>query len=457
MPVIGDRSEGDLNLTPFARAWRARTKTGAAGPILREDERYFVHQALSTPCLNAIQACSGIYLETADGRKIIDFHGNNVHQVGFGHPRVVEAVKAQLEILPFCTRRFTNVKVVELAKKLADLAPGDLNKVLLAPAATLAVSTALKLARAATGRYKTLSVWDSFHGASLDAITVGGQALFRRGMGPLLPGAEHVPPVDPYHCPLKECSGEGSCACAGYLEYVLAKDGEIGAVILETVRNTDVVIPPPWYYQRVREACDQHGALLILDETAVGLGRTGRMFAFEHWGIVPDMVILGKGLGGGVFPLAALVVREGLDVAGEGAVGHYTHEKTPLGAAAALAVMEVIKEEGLLERAVALGRRMGRRLKNWPRQYSLVGDVRGIGFLYGVELVKDRRTKEPATSEAEAVMYRCLEKGLNFKVSRGNVLTLSPPLIIGEEELDRALDILEESLQEVMVEYGYLR
>ena len=449
------RSEGDINLTALGREWRERRRDGITQTLLRDDERYYLHQALSTPCLDAIRSCSGIYLETEDGRQIMDFHGNNVHQVGFAHPKVIQAVQDELGTLPFCTRRFTNAKAVELAKKLSALTGGTLGKVLLAPAATLAVSTALKLARVATGKYKTLSLWDSFHGASLDAISVGGEAIFRRGMGPLLPGAEHVPPINSYRCPIGPCSPDMQCACARYLEYVMDKDGEIGAVILETVRSTDVQVPPSWYYRMVREACDRHGALMILDETAVGLGRTGEMFAFEHYGITPDMVILGKGLGGGVFPLAALLVREGLDVAEQGALGHYTHEKTPVGAAAALAVLSILEEEHLPQRAHTLGERLGQRLATWPGRYPLVGDVRGIGLLYGVELVKDKDTKERAVNEAEALMYQCLEHGLNFKVSQGNIVTLSPPLIISETELDHAIDILESSLKEVMIQYGY--
>ena len=428
-------AEGDVNLSPRRRRWQEQHVGSAARALLAEDARHFLHQSLSTPCLTALKSASGIWLEDVDGRRVMDFHGNSVHQLGHGHPRVVEAVKRALDELPFSPRRYTNEYAVRLAARLAALAPGDLNKVLFAPGGAEAIGMALKLARLATGRHKTISMWDSFHGASLDAISVGGEALFRSGIGPLLPGTEHVQPCDPRHCHFG-CGGTCNARCAGYVEYVLAKEEDVAAVIVETVRSTDVQAPPPEYYRRLRAACDRHGALLILDEIPVCLGRTGTMFAFEPYGIVPDMVVLGKGLGGGVFPMAALIARAGLDIAGDRALGHYTHEKSPLGCAAALAALDVIEEEKLLERSKALGARALARLRkiNSPA----VVEVRGSGLLLAIELND--------AALADEVLYRCLSRGLSFKVGQGNVLVLAPPLVISEPDLDRALDIVEESL-----------
>jgi 4-aminobutyrate aminotransferase len=193
-------SEGDLNLSPRRHRWQAAALDAETRALLDEDARYFLHQSLSTPCLNAMRACDGVYIEDLQGRRYMDFHGNYVHQVGFANPAVIAAIKAQLDDLSFCTRRYTNRTAVALAKKLAALAPGDLNKVLFCPGGTGAIGMALKLARVATGRHKTISMWDSFHGASLDAISVGGEEIFRGGIGPLLPGSEHVPPPDAYRC-----------------------------------------------------------------------------------------------------------------------------------------------------------------------------------------------------------------------------------------------------------------
>lgn len=448
-PATPCQSEGDLNLSSRRQAWQARAIDQATRELLEEDAKFFLHQSLSTPCLNALARSEGPYLVDLAGRRYLDFHGNYVHQVGFGNPAVVAAIEAQMRELPFCPRRYTNRPAVELARRLTQLAPGDLDKVLFCPGGTSAIGMALKLARIATGRYKTVSMWDSFHGASLDAISVGGEEIFRGHAGPLLPGTEHVPPPDSYRC-LWDCHQRGGCdlKCAGYLEYVLEKEGDVAAVVAESVRSTPY-IPSPQYWQAVRRACDRHGTLLILDEIPHALGRTGRMFTCEHFGIVPDMLVIGKGLGGGIFPLAALIARGRLDLAPDRALGHYTHEKNPVACAAALATLDYIAEHDLLERTRRLGDHALGRLRAMQARYPLVGDVRGLGLLLGIELVRDRATRERASDEAEEILYRALDRGLSFKLTMGNIITLMPALTISEPELDRALDIVDQCLAEV--------
>ncbi|MEE4111374.1 MAG: aspartate aminotransferase family protein [Desulfobacteraceae bacterium] len=438
-------SEGDSNLSRHRQKWHSHHVDRETQGWLDRDARAFLRQSLSTPCLNVLTQSRGATLTDLQGRSILDFHGNSAHQVGFAHPRVMAAVKRQLDRMPFCPRRYTNAPAIELAEKLVEITPEPLSKVLLAPGGTSAVGMALKLARTATHRFKTISMWDSFHGASLDAISVGGEALFRQGIGPLLPGCEHVPPADPYRCLWDPGSGCDACdlKCARYIEYVMDKEGDIAAVIAEPIRCTAVNPAPAGYWKRVRDACDRHGALLIFDETAVCLGRTGRMFACEHEAVVPDILVLGKGLGGGFFPLAAIVARADLDVAPDKALGHYTHEKNPVGCAAALATIEVIQSEGLVERSAELGVRALERLGSLKASTALIGDVRGRGLLFGVDLVLDRHTKEPALDQADRILYACLEMGLSFKVSHGSFLTLTPPLTIKAAELDRALDIIQ--------------
>jgi 4-aminobutyrate aminotransferase len=445
------RSEGDVNLSPRRREWAAGHIGAGTQAVLEADAQQFLHQSLSTPCLNALARAEGAWIEDVEGRRYLDFHGNNVHQVGFAHPRVIAAVKQQLDTLSFCTRRYTCETAVELARRLAELAPGDLNRVLFAPGGTSAIGMALKLARIATGRFKFVSMWDSFHGASLDAISIGGEAVFRKGIGPLLPGCEHVPPPEPMRCPFK-CGTTCSLACADYVEYVLEKEGDVAAVIGETIRCTPFV-PPADYWKRIREACDRHGALLILDEIPIGLGRTGRFFACEHYDVVPDMLVLGKGLGGGIFPLAALLAREGLNVATHTALGHYTHEKNPVACAAGLATLDVIRDEGLVAHAERLGDHALVRLRELKSRHPLVGDVRGRGLLLGVELVdlpaRDGRPAVKASDAAERIMYGALSRGLNFKVTMGTILTLTPALVLTQPEMDQAIDILDRCLTEV--------
>ncbi|MBA7647692.1 Isoleucine 2-epimerase [subsurface metagenome] len=444
------RSEGDLNISPRRAAWAKNNIDEKTQRWLDEDARYFLHQSLSTPCLNVLSRCEGIYIEDMQGRRLMDFHGNCVHQVGFRNKRVIEAIIEQLNSIPFCTRRYTNIPAISLARKLSELAPGNLSKVLFAPAGTTAIGMALKLARAATGRFKTISMWDSFHGASLDAISIGGEAIFRKEIGPLLTGTEHVPPPDPQHCPFVSRADCDGCdlKCADYVEYVLEKEGDISAVIAETVRSTPF-IPPPGYWEKVRAACTKHGALLILDEIPHCLGRTGKMFTCQNFNLIPDMLVIGKGLGGGIFPLAALIAREELDIMKDRALGHYTHEKNPTACAAGLAAIEYIEEEGILDHVVSLGRYALDRMREMMEKHPLIGDVRGIGLLMGMELVKNRETRERAVEEAEQVMYNALSKGLSFKLTMGNIISLTPALTITREEMDLALKILDDCLAEV--------
>ena len=444
-----DKSEGDVNLSPRREAWQESQLDKESRALLDEDARYFLKQSLSTPCLNAMSACEGIYIEDLQGRRYMDFHGNNVHQVGFSNPDVIAAIKKQLDELPFCTRRYTNRVAVDLARKLAEIAPGDLNKSLFCPGGAEAIGIALKLARLATGRHKTISMWDSFHGATLDTISIGGEAVFRQGMGPLLAGTEHVPPPDEYRC-VFGCSDRGGCdmICANYVEYILEKEGDIAAVISEPIRSTPY-IPRPEYWQKIRQACDRHGTLLIFDEIPHSLGRTGKMFTFENFGVIPDIVVIGKGLGGGVLPLAAMIAREGLDVAAERALGHYTHEKNPVSCAAALATIAYIEKHKLVDHARKLGRYSLKRLEDMKQRHALIGDVRGLGLFLGIELVKDRQTRERAADEAETVMYAALSKGVSFKLTMGNILTLTPALTVTREEMDSALDVIEECIAEV--------
>jgi len=440
------KSEGDVNISPHRQDWAEKHIGQETGRLLARDAEAFLHQSLSTPCLNVVSRAEGIYLEDEEGRRIIDFHGNSAHQMGYGHPRIIEALKRRLEELPFCPRRYTNLPAIELAEALGRLAPGRLSKVLFAPSGTAAVGIALKLVRHATGRFKMISMWDAFHGASLDAISVGGEALFRRDAGPLLTGIEHVPPPTPANCPFG-CQGSCNLRCADYIEYVLEKEGDIAGIIAEPVRATTVVVPPVEYWRRVRQACDRHGALLVMDEIPTGLGWTGRMFCCQHFDVEPDILVLGKGLGGGVFPMAAVITRNDFDIAADRALGHYTHEKSPLGATAGLAVVQCLEEAGFLESVQELGRHALERLQAIRSRHPLIREVRGLGLLLAVELVRPDGTK--ASDEAERVLYGCLQRGLSFKVSDGNVLTLTVPIVITRPELDRAIDILAEALDEV--------
>ncbi|MCG6293833.1 aspartate aminotransferase family protein [Vibrio harveyi] len=448
------RSEGDVNTTPARQAWNASMDDERTQALLKRDSEVFLHQAMSTPCLDTLEAAEGIYIQDATGKKYMDFHGNNVHQLGYGHPHVIKRVQEQIAKLPFSPRRFTNETAIECAEKLTQICGGELNRVLFAPGGTSAVGMALKLARHITGNYKVVSLWDSFHGASLDAISVGGEACFRQGMGPLMAGVERIPPAVSYRGAFPVADGS-DVHYADYLEYVIEKEGGVGAFIAEAVRNTDVQVPSKAYWKRIREICDKHNVMLIIDDIPNGMGRSGEWFTYQAYDIEPDMLCIGKGLGGGLVPIAAMVTKDKYNTAEQISMGHYTHEKSPIGCAAALATMEAIEQDGLLDKAKADSQFMRENLLEMKAKYPVIGDVRGIGMLWGIELVTDHESKARAYDEAEAVLYQCVNNGVSFKVSQGNVVQLSPPLIITREQLTEALAIFEEAIAKVCKDFNY--
>ena len=306
---------------------------------------------------------------------------------------------------------------------------------------------ALKLAKQVTGRFKTISFWDSFHGAGFGAASVGGEEHFHGGRA-ARPGAFHVEFPNYYRNPWRFTNEEDVDAeCLRQIEMILRREPEMAAVIGEPV-SANPVIPSRRYWDGVRELCDKYGVLLIFDEVIEGFGRTGKMFASDHY-LTPDILVLGKSLGGGIVPLAGIVTREKFNVCPDRSIGHYTHEKNALSAAAALAEIAVIEEEDLCGHAARLGAHAIERLREMAERHPLIGCVTGIGLHIGIDLVRDRTTKERATREAEAIMFKCMERGLAFKTIEGNMITLRPALVITREEMDWALDILDEAIGEV--------
>ncbi|HTZ52105.1 MAG TPA: aspartate aminotransferase family protein [Spirochaetia bacterium] len=409
--------------------------------LLEEDSRWFFHQCLSTPCLNAVRRVEGIYLEDLSGRRYMDFHGNNVHHLGHAHPRLVAALKAQLDDLVFAPRRYTNRFSVELARTMASLAGGGLDKCLFAPSGSDAVEIALRIVRGATGRHKTISFVDSFHGAGFGASSISGDALFRDSLlGPPLPGAVHVrPPRDG----LVDAS-------LSEIREAFEREREIAAVIACPMVPSEY-IPPAWFWAEVRQLCSRFGALLVFDEIPWGLGKTGAMFSWQHYGVVPDILVTGKALGGGVVPIACVSAREELDRFGGLAIGHYTHEKNPFAAAAALATIRIIQDEGLVQRAASLGELALQMAGDLTRRHHVVSDARGKGLVLGLDLRPPAESGVQPREAAGRLFYKALRRGLSAKATDGT-LALSPPLVITRQELERAFDILDESLAELDAE-----
>lgn len=441
------RTEGDINLSEERTKWQETFIRPDTQRILDLDEELFFHQSMSTPCMNVAEGAEGIYIYDDQGRKYMDFHGNSVTQAGYANPYIIAAVEKQLHTLSFSPRRYTNDAAIQLAQMLITaMETKDRYRVLFTTAGTASIGLALKMARRYTGRHKTVSLWDSFHGASLDAISVGGESVFRQGIGPLLSGCEHIMPYNSYRCVFGDCVPCG-LKCLDYLDYIMEREGDVGAVLMETVRSTDIQIPPRAYYQKLRTICDKYGALLILDEIPSAFGKTGKMFAFQHYGVEPDILVVGKGMGGGIFPLSAVIAKDQLNVCGDISLGHYTHEKSPVGCAAGVALLEFMENNQTIAHVNALAVVFSDLLHRLKDDFVAVGDVRCIGLMGAVELVKDRKTKEKDIHLAERVMYAALSAGLSFKVSQGNVLTLTPPLIITEQELREAVRILHTILE----------
>ena len=443
------REQGDVNTTPTRKKYWERNLSQKAKQWFDADMQYFLHQSLSTPVLNVLSGADGIYIQDLAGKKFIDMHGNGVHNAGFNNPAVIEAVKKQLdEGMTFCPRRYTNIPAIELAKKLAQITPDGLCRSLFCPGGSEAVEMALMLAMQVTGRFKTISFWDSFHGAGFGAASVGGEEHFSGGFGPMVPGAFHVEFPNYYRNPWGFSSEKDVDAeCLRQIELILKREPEMAAIIGEPVSATPVV-PSRAYWEGVKQLCEQYGSLLIFDEIIEGFGRTGKMFACEHF-VTPDVLVLGKSFGGGLAPFAGIVTHDKYNVCQHRSIGHYTHEKNALCSAAAFAEIAYIEEHKLCEHAAKLGEYTVERLNELKEKYSLIGHVAGLGLHIGIDLVSNPKTKMRAVDEAEIIMFKCLEKGLSAKTIEGNVLTLRPALIITQEEMDQAIDIIDEAVGEV--------
>ncbi|MGC8229970.1 (R)-1-hydroxy-2-aminoethylphosphonate ammonia-lyase [Pseudobacillus badius] len=440
--------EGDINFSQLREKWMNQLSVKSFEKV-QLDEQVFMKQSMSTPCLNGIIDADGCYLTDVNGKKYLDFHGNSLHQVGYKNPYVIDMIKRQAEELPFIPRRFTADIAIKAAQKLIHKTTSKGFKVLFTPSGSAGIGLALKIARKVTGKHKVISMWESFHGAGLDSISVGGEFVFKKDMGPLMPGTLKALPFNGYRNFLKTSSHEEVARfCLDYLEYMIQNEGEIGAILLEPIRATDTHIPPKSYFKRLREICDVYEILLIFDEIPTALMRSGKFYVHQHFGIEPDILVLGKGLGGAVIPQAAVLTKVEYDTAEDISLGHYTHEKPALGCAAICATIDYIDDFKLENHCNEQSDFIKRELNILWKQYECIGDIRIAGMLISIELVKSRETKEKDEELAEKLLYYCLEKGLSFKLSGGNCITWHPPLIVTKDELSFAIQLFAEGLRE---------
>ena len=416
----------------------------------------------------------GVYIYDSEGKRYLDgCAGALVVNLGHGVEQVARVMAEQCARLAFAHgSQFTTEPQEQLAALLAEMAPGSLERAYFTSGGSEATETALKLARqyhveqGKPRKYKVISRWTSYHGATLGAMAMSGNVGRRRIYAPLLPEVPHIPAVYCYRCPFGDAHPGCNLRCADALELEITRQGpeNVAAFIAEPVVGaTAGALPaPPGYLQRIREICDRHDVLFIADEVMCGCGRTGKDFAVEHWDVVPDILVAAKGLASGYAPLAATIVKREVHEAFRKGSGRFIHGHTyggsPLSCAVGVAVLGLVREWRLAERAAEQGRYLQSKLEGL-RKYPFVGDIRGKGLMVGIELVKDRQTKEPFPAELrlnEKVGSAAFKNGLivypgggSVDGIRGDHILLGPPLVIARQEIDELVEILDRALEQV--------
>ena len=418
----------------------------------------------------------GVYMWDASGKKYLDFISQlyNVH-IGMGNRVPIEAAKKQLDDLAYASPSYYSEPQVRLAKKLAQITPGDLCQTFFGNSGTEANEVAIKLAQLYREAPKIISFWDAYHGSTYAMVSVGGSARNRQAKGlSIFEEFKHIASPYCYRCPYKKTYPECGLFCAEFLKYTIEKEGEntVAAFMAEPICSwAGQVVPPDGYWKRIREICDEKGILMIFDEVMTGFARTGKMFACEHWDVVPDVETYAKGITCGYVPLGACVINKKMaDHFDEKGFPHsYTYSGHAVSCATALAVIDYYEKEKLADRAAKMGDYMMDELRGMMDRVSIIGDVRGLGLFMGVELVKDRDSKEslipkelPADDkkdpEKNPMQYftgKSKENGLVLGTSwNTSILRMMPALIITKEQIDEGLKLLEQTLDETIKKFG---
>ncbi len=439
---------------------RPRIKTALPGPKASRwidlDHRY-VSPSYTRYYPFVAETGRGVWLRDPDGNVFLDFTaGIAVTSTGHCHPKVLKAVKRQAKkLLHMSGTDFYYEPQIKLAERLAKLAPGTSEKkVFFCNSGTESVEAAFKLARYKTKREKMISFFGAFHGRTMGALSLTGSKVKQKeNFGSLVPGVTHVGYGYCYRCPYHLRYPECNISCVSYIEETLfhttLPPEEVAAVIVEPIQGEGgIVDPPPEYFPMLRELTKKYNILLIADEVQTGMGRTGKMFAMEHWGIEPDIVCVAKGIASGL-PLGAIIAPSDIMIWQPGSHAS-TFGGNPVACSAALATLDLL-EGGLIDNARVLGDYFKSRLLKLKERYSLIGDVRGRGLLLGIELVKNLETKEHATALRNEIIEKCFRKGLLILGCGESSIRFTPPLVISKNELDVGLEIFEESLKEIKI------
>ena len=438
---------GPLDPSTPRKDWIHQNSDAEARNLLKRDEAFSIPGRNNAPCILPIRKAEGIWLEATNGRRYVDLYGNNCHHIGYRHPRLLDDLRRQLELCTLAPRGFTTELSVALSETIAALWSDGRAKVALAPSGSDAIEIAVCVAKACTGRYKTVSFYDAYHGRSLGALSVGGSYSDRGQLEPLVPGALRVPP---HYRHGNEELGFDHEAYARHsmdaLKSVFEYERDIAAVIGETIRN-GAYVPPDWYWPAVRELCDTYGSLLILDEVPTGLGKTGWLFNHERFGIRPDVTVIGKALGGAVMPVAGAIIDDRLDLPSDLDLGYFTHEKNPLSIQAGLTTLRVIRDECLVSRARTLGEAAAAALESLKERCANIREVRCAGLMLGVDFGGPAMERKKAAKFAETVYRASIDAGLIPLFPAQSTVTLSVPLVIEEGQLLDALHSFGEAIQ----------
>jgi 4-aminobutyrate aminotransferase len=431
------------------RADLPELRTSLPGPRARaviERDRAVLSPSYTRSYPLVAEKAEGALVEDVDGNRFLDFSaGIAVVATGHCHPRVVAAIREQAgRLIHMSGTDFYYENMVRLAERLAATLPGE-RRVYFGNSGAEAVEAAIKLARYATGRHKLIAFLGAFHGRTLGALSLtASKAVQRRGFGPLLPGVHHVPYPDRYR--QGEGAGRASIEAIERLFRTILPPEEVAAIVVEPVQGEGgYLVPPDGFLQDLETLAKAHGILLVFDEVQSGMGRTGRMWAWEHSGVAPDILTTAKGIASGL-PLGAMIARAELMHWKPGAQAS-TFGGNPVAVAAALETLDLL-EEGLIENAARVGAHMMERLREWPARIPTVGDVRGRGLMIAIELVRDRATRERAPELRDAVVSRAFERGLLVLGAGENAIRLCPPLTITREQADFALDTIEAACRE---------
>jgi 4-aminobutyrate aminotransferase len=428
-----------------------------ARAVIARDERV-VSPSYTRSYPFVCQQGEGAMVEDVDGNRFLDFNaGIAVVATGHCHPRVVDAIQKQAaRLIHMSGTDFYYEELVALAEKLAEIAPGSVDRrVSFGNSGAEAMEGSLKLARYATGRDKIIAFYGCFHGRTMGALSLTSRkAVQRAGFGPMMPGVVHAPYPYCYRCPYGKAPESCAVECVQFIENTLLKTvapaQEVAAIAVEPVLGEGgYVVPPKKFFDELARMAKQNGILLIFDEVQCGMGRTGKMWAAEHFDAVPDILAVAKGIASGL-PLGATVARAELMTWPPGAHAS-TFGGNPVACAAALATIALLEEE-LVENAALMGAHLMERMLEWPQRFPVVGDVRGLGLMIGVELVQDQRTKEKAPRLRDKVLGLAFERGLLALGAGDSTLRLCPPLVITREQCDFAIETLEECLKEAIAE-----